>query len=343
MKSFRVLGILVALCISLAMLPTSAFSSEKGSKWNVQILWSAGGVEYRAFEDFCKRVGVLTNGRLQFTPQPAGAIVPTFETLDAVRANVLQAMVQWPGYFTGKDPAFAVISDFICAYDQPWEYEAWFYYGGGQELITELYKPFGVVSVGVAMWGIESEFTTYPFRKPEDFAGKKWRSPHGMTADLVARMGGSPVILPGEETYSALDKGVIDALDWATPSMNHGLGFSRVAKYFTWPGFRSMPISTLAINAKEWEKLPKDIQEIVKSAMREYNADVLARLAIEDIKAVEEMKAMGLTQITWADDDIARLRTIAREIWLDWGKKSALSQKVVDSQLAWLRKLGKIK
>ena len=194
-------------------------------KWKVQILWSTGGVEYKCFEDFCKRVGEVSNGQLQITPLPAGAVVPTFETLDAVRNNILQGAIVWPGYFTGKEPAFACASDFIYAYEDPSELEAWFYNRGGEQLLSELYEKFGVVTIGFASWGVESMFTKYPVRKPEDFKGHKFRSPQGMTADVLGRLGASVVVLPGEETYSALDKGVIDGLDWATPYMNHRMGF----------------------------------------------------------------------------------------------------------------------
>ena len=86
--------------------------------------------------DFCKRVKVLTNGRLEIEPFSAGAIVPTNETLSALQGNVLQAIHVWPGYASGRNPAFAALTDFIFAYEHPWELDIFMQYRGGLDLLA---------------------------------------------------------------------------------------------------------------------------------------------------------------------------------------------------------------
>ena len=308
----------------------------------MQTLWSAGELPYKTLENFCKRVKILTGGRLEITLFPAGAIVPTFETLDAVRYNILQAMNVWPGYFTGKEPAFASLSDFICAYAEPWEYDTFFYSRGGLELLNELYAPFNVVSIGVVLWGVESISVNYPVLKPEDFRGHKFRSPQGMTADLLKKLGAGVVVLPGEEVYSALDKGVVDGADWGTPSINHRMGFDRVAKYYIYPGFRSMPVSDFTVNKAVWNKLPEDIRQILRTAVRELSWETIETCAIDDFKAIKEMNASGSKALTWKEEDINRLRLVARDVWDEWAAKSPMSKKVIDAQKKWLREIGRI-
>jgi len=191
------------------------------------------------FVDFCARVKVLTNGRLEITPYSAGTLVPTFEALDALQNNVIQAMHMWSGYFSGKEPGFSPISDLVAAYSDPWQKDAWMYYKGGWEMLNEMYKPYNAYAVGWMFWGIESMVSTKPIRRMEDFKGLKMRVPQGMTAMLFQELGASVVVLPGGEVYSALDKGVINTSDWASPSMNQRLGFFQVAKYTNYPGFHS--------------------------------------------------------------------------------------------------------
>jgi len=192
-------------------------------------------------------------------------------------------------------------------------------------------------------WGVESLISTKPIRKMEDFKGLKMRVPHGMTALLMQKLGASVVVLPGGEVYSALDKGVIDASDWATPSMNQRMGFFEVAKYYIYPGFHSMPLGGFTVNINEWNKLPDDIKQILKTACREWCWDSIERIAIDDIRANAEMKGKGVTAITWSDEDLARVRLVAQEIWDEFSKKSPMTKKVIDSQKAWLRELGLIK
>lgn len=319
-------------------------SAEKPITWKAQTLFSAGELTYKTFEHFCRRVKVLTNGRLEITPYPAGAVVPTFECLDAVKNNILQAMHTGASYFMGKEPALGIISDLIYAYQDPWELEAWFLYRGGLELLNELYKPFGVTPIGVVMWGHESFPSKFPIRGMDDYKGHKFRSPHGMTADMLRKLGAGVVILPGGEVFSALDKGVIDGTDWGTPSMNHRLGFDQAAKYFIYPEYRSMPASDFTVNTKEWERLPDDIKEILKTAVREWNWDTVARLAIDDRRAIREMIASGTTPIAWEKKEVERLREFVRNaVWEEWAQKSPLCRKVIDSHLEWLKELGRIR
>jgi TRAP-type mannitol/chloroaromatic compound transport system substrate-binding protein len=342
MKSKKVFTILIALAI-IAVFTANPVFAQKTIKWKAQALWSAAELSYKTFVDFCKRVKVLTNGRLEITPYSAGTIVPTFECLDAVTNNVMQAMHQWPGYFSGKEPAFAAISDLIAGYSHPWQKDAWMYYKGGWEMLNEMYRPYNAYTVGWMFWGVESLISTKPIRKMEDFKGLKMRVPHGMTALLMQKLGASVVVLPGGEVYSALDKGVIDASDWATPSMNQRMGFFEVAKYYIYPGFHSMPLGGFTVNINEWNKLPDDIKQILKTACREWCWDSIERIAIDDIRANAEMKGKGVTAITWSDEDLARVRLVAQEIWDEFSKKSPMTKKVIDSQKAWLRELGLIK
>jgi TRAP-type mannitol/chloroaromatic compound transport system substrate-binding protein len=327
--------------LQFGVLPLQA---AKPIRWKAQSLFSTGELTYKCFEDFCKRVNVMTDGRFEITPHPADAIVPTFEMLEAVKNNILQAMHTGAAYFMGKEPAFGIISDLIYAYDEPWQFEAWFYYKGGLDLLNELYKPFGVTAIGVVMWGRESFPSKFPITRMEDYKGHKFRSPQGMTADMLSKLGAGVVILPGGEVFSALDKGVIEGTDWGSPSMNHRLGFDQVAKYFIYPEYRSMPASDFTVNTKEWEKLPPDIQQILKTAVREWNWDTLARTAMDDMQAIKEMKAEGATPVAWKREEVERLREFVRtRVWEEWANKSPMCRKVIDSELEWLKELGIVK
>jgi TRAP-type mannitol/chloroaromatic compound transport system substrate-binding protein len=341
MRKALVLGFVILMGMTLAGGTSQA--AEKVTQWKLQTLWSAGELPYKVLEDFCGRVKTATGGRLEIQPFPAGGIVPTFETLDAVKNNIIQVQNTWPGYFVGKEPAFAPLTDLVFAYTEPWEYDGFYHYGGGLELINELYEPYNAVTIGVVLWGRESMSVKKPVMQPEDFKGMKIRSPQGMTADMLKMLGAGVVVLPGDETYSALDKGVVDGADWSTPSVNYRMGFNRVAKYYIYPEYRSMPISDFTVNKKAWEALPADIQQILKDMVRTLNYDQLARCAMDDIQAMKEMDEKGVKPLTWKTEDIERLRKLIREqVWTDWATKSPLAKKAIDAQTAWLKKLGRL-
>lgn len=177
-----------------------------------------------------------------------------------------------------------------------------------------------------------------------DYKGHKFRSPQGMTADTLSKLGAGVVILPGGEVYSALDKGVVEGTDWGTPSMNMALGFNQICKYFVYPEYRSMPMSDFSIRLDIWNKMPDDLKAIVETAVKAWNVENLAVLGVMDLEAVTEWEAGGGQAISWAEEDIEAMRKFVRsEIWPLWAGRSEFANRVLESKKAFLKKIGSLK
>ncbi|MGE0158894.1 MAG: TRAP transporter substrate-binding protein DctP [Gemmatimonadales bacterium] len=58
-----------------------------------------------------------------------------------------------------------------------------------------------------------------PVRVPGDLAGLKIRSTGGLMADMIRAIGGTPVVLAAAETYTAFQRGIIDAVALSAPDM----------------------------------------------------------------------------------------------------------------------------
>lgn len=334
----RKLAILV-LALALAASPAAANTINI----KAQSMFDAGQPIYKNFVKFCENVKTMSGGRLVIKPLPAGSIVPTFELLDAMKNNVMEAMHSGAVNYSGKEPALAMISDTIYAWRAPWESEAWFYWGGGRELLNEFYHKFNTHAVGVVQWGFESFPSKFPIKSMADYKGHKFRSPQGMTSDSLGKLGASAVILPGGEVYSALDKGVIDGTDWGTPSMNLALGFNQVCKYFVYPEYRSMPMSEFSIRLDIWNKMSDDLKAIVEAAVKAWNVENMAQLGVLDLEAVQKWESDGGKAISWSPEAVDEMRTFVRtEIWPLYASRSDLAKRVMDSITVWLVKIGTI-
>ena len=312
--------------------------AQQAITWRCQSMWSAAELTYKCFEDFCEHVKAASNGRLVIQPYAAGAVTGPFETLDAVTAGVLQAHSSWPGYWTGKDAGLAVIGDLVFGYQHPWQAEAWFYHRGGLQMLRQAYARYNAYPVGVSWWGVESVVSKKQIMKMEDFKGVKFRSPQGMTAEVLTKLGASIVVLPGGEVYSALDKGVVDAADWGTLSMNQRMAFHEVAKFPT-KLFHSMPVQEFTVNMDAWKKLPDDLKALLSIAVREWTWDQVQRIAVDDVRVAKELVAKNVNPAIWSDAEMVKIRALAQRTWDDWSKKSPLAKTAYDSQLAWLRDL----
>jgi TRAP-type mannitol/chloroaromatic compound transport system substrate-binding protein len=323
---------------SIAGMPAIVLG-QQATKWRVQTLWGAGENTFKLFQEFCDNVKKNTGGRLEITPYSAGAIVGAFETLDAVGQGVLHGQSTYPGYWAGKEPALAVIGDFSFGFTDPMQQNAWLYEKGGMQMFRQAYQKFNAYTVGATWWGVESLTSKVAIRRPEDFKGIKHRGAQGIASETIAKMGGSIVVVPGGEAYSALEKGVVDCVDWSTISVNAKIGFFEIAKFATYPGFHSMPIQDFTVNANAWRSLPEDVKGILEKTWREFSVHQVKTIAEQDKKVAAEVKAKGVELVAWSTADLNRARGVAQGVWEDWAKKGALAKQAVESQKAYLREI----
>ena len=147
--------------------------------------------------------------------------------------------------------------------------------------------------------------------------------------------------LPYSEVYTSLDKGVIDAADSTVFSTNHQQGLHKVAVHPVYPGFHSMPLVEVAMNLEKWNSMPEDLQEIMTVSVRDFAQDAVARLSINDLKAVAEAKAdPSITVHNWPAEERAKFRTIAMDQWSKVAASSENAQKVYDLLTEYLKSQG---
>jgi TRAP-type mannitol/chloroaromatic compound transport system substrate-binding protein len=314
-------------------------------EWKFQSLWPAGVLNWEVFVDFTERVKELSGGQLIITPFSDGAIVGRFEKFDAVRVGLLSGMDTFAGDWTGIDPAFQVFASIPAGFTDRYQYEAWFWEGGGIELARELAAKYDLHVIGVSIYGPEFKHMKEPFpvHTKEDLSGRIMRFPPGIQVDVMAAMGVSVVILPGGEVYTALAKGVLEGAEFSTLATNYDLGWHEVTKWIIKPSVHQPTTALLlVVGMDEWEALPADLQAIVEAASREFSEELFARNLVESYRALASMLAHGNEVIVLPEAEVAKMREVAMAEWERWAAKSPMSRRVWDSYLDFMRLLGLI-
>ena len=216
----------------------------------------------------------------------------------------------------------------------------WMVTGGGLALARELYARYNVFFVGPVWYGTESLVSKKPIRKLEDFKGVKIRAPQGLGQDIFQKLGAAPVNLPGSEVYTALERGVIDASDWGTLSMNQDLGYHKLAPYPLYPGYHSMPLADFAVNMNTWNALPDDLKVIVEEEVGRFSSEMVVRNRAADEMVLAQADELGFEAIDLSREERRKFREIAREVWKEYAQRSEMAQRVYDSQVAFLQKLN---
>src|SRR5207253_2826239 len=99
---------------------------------------------YGACEMFAKAMGELSDQKFQIGVFGPGEIVPAFQVFDTVANNTVEMGNSASYYYIGKDLAFAFGTAVPFGLNTR-QMNAWLAYGGGLEMLNELYGTFGIV------------------------------------------------------------------------------------------------------------------------------------------------------------------------------------------------------
>ncbi|CUB03369.1 TRAP transporter substrate-binding protein [Marinomonas fungiae] len=320
-------------------LSTVAFSADYTFKF--QSSDPSGDKNFQIQKEWTERVERMSGGRIKINLLPVGSVFKHTETLDGIKMGILDGQITATEFFSGKDAAFGLIGNTVGAWSDTTQLLQYINYGGGYELMNELYAPYGVKFIGGSTTGVESFVSRVPLDGVEDLKGLKLRAPEGLVQRVFAAAGAAPVNLPGSEVFTGLSKGVIDAADYTVFSTNQKAGMNDIATHPVQPGFHSLPLIDVSMSMKKWEKLPEDLQEIMTTSVRDFANDITTQLRIADQKAVKvAQQDPNITIHDWSAEERKKFREIARTQWAEFAKQSPNAQKVYDSITSYLEENG---
>ena len=308
-----------------------------------QSTWPAKDIFHEYANDFAKRVNDMAGGRLKIEVLPAGAVVPPFQLLDAVNKGTLDGGHGVLAYHYGKNTALALWGSGPAFGMDPNMVLAWHNYGGGKELLAEIYKALNIDVVSRVYGPMPTQplgWFKKPIAKVEDMKGLKFRTV-GLAVDVFTEMGTSVNPLPGGEIVPALDRGLIDAAEFNNASSDRVLGFPDVVKNCMLQSFhQSGEQFEILFNKTKFDALPQELRNIIDVAVQASSADMSWKAIDRNSKDYEDLKKQGI-KFYKTPDAVLRAQLAA------WDKviaaKSAenpLFKRVLESQRAYAQRAG---
>lgn len=255
-------------------------------------------------EVFADMVREMSGGRLSIRVYGANEIVPAFEVFDAVSSGVSEMGHGASYYWKGKIPS-SVFFTAVPFGMTGQEMNGWLHYGGGMALWEEAYAPSGILPLAGGSSGVQmAGWFNREINSVADLKGLRMRIP-GLAGEVFSAAGGEAVRIPGGEVYTALETGVIDAVEWVGPYNDLALGLHDIAEYYYYPGWHE-PGSMLEfmVNAGAMASLPDDLQAIVRYASRAANQDMLDEFTARNNRALQEMITVHGVKLRRLPDDV---------------------------------------
>jgi TRAP-type mannitol/chloroaromatic compound transport system substrate-binding protein len=282
----------------------------------------------------------MSAGRLQIRIDSSNKHKAPFGIFNMVKAGQYDMGHTASYYYKGLIPNamyFTTVPFGMIASEQ----YAWFYFGGGMELMEKVYRPHGLLSFPGGNTGNQmGGWFRKEINSVEDLQGLKMRTP-GFAGEVMAELGVAVTNIPPGELYTALERGTIDALEWVGPALDFQMGFHQIARYY-YSGWQEPAAEVqFLINEKSWGKLPEDLQEILRVAMRTAAYDMYAQSMHLSGEAWAKMKEdyPEVSHETFPPEVIDALRGATEKLLAEAAKEDELASEIISSQRSYLRQI----
>tara|TARA_R110002072_G_scaffold13606_24_gene57304 strand:+ start:1022 stop:2014 length:993 start_codon:yes stop_codon:yes gene_type:complete len=320
MNRFLAAGSTLAL-LAITAAPVSAADLKLLTSWNTDN-WPT----YAALDMFEKKVKAIGGGKVTLSIS-GKEVVPAFEQLQPVSAGVFDMLYSHGIYHAGSK-GLAFTMDAVAPGPQK-RRDA-----GLIDYIDKYYQKHNNLKLLGLVANSNQGYHIF-LKNPLENGGFKGRKIRGTLSyhGVIRLLGGSPVVLPGGQIYTALEKGVIDGAAWPAAGMLT-MKHYEVAKYKVRPTFGTTNTG-FWVNMAKWKTLSKAEQDVLLEAAKQTEIDMPAegdRILAEESASLEKF---GVKETTLNAETAAKVRaTFANDMW-------TIAQKCCSDGVNELRALAK--
>ncbi len=308
-----------------------------------QSTWPAKDIFHEYANDFAKKVNEMAGNRVKIEVLPAGAVVAPFQLLEGVAKGTLDGGHGVVAYHYGKNSALALWGSGPGFGMDPNMLLSWHYYGGGKELLEEIYKSINIDVVSFLYGPMPTQpfgWFKKPIARAEDMKGVKFRTV-GLAVDMYTDMGAAVNPLPGGEIVPALDRGLIDGAEFNNATSDRVLGFPDVVKNCMLQSFhQSTEQFEILFNRTKYNTLPAEVKSIIDYAVQAASADMSWKAIDRNSKDYIELKRAGVNFYKTPDAILRAQLTSWDKIMTQKSTENPMFKKVLDSQKAFAERAG---
>lgn len=229
----------------------------------------AVGVQNTGCQYFCDLVEEYSGGRIKMENYPAAQLAEKTATLEGLQMGTIEVT--------------EVAATDLTVYDDLWDVWAlpYLFKNGTQSVCVQQDETVRAITdqsaedMGfiILSWLNYSERnianTKKPIEMPSDLKGLKIRVMQSAAlVNAMTALGAATITLPWTECYSAVQQGTLDAVENSTPLITSN-GFNEICPYYSLTK-HFIVADPVMISKKVYESLPKELQEVIIKAGKEY-------------------------------------------------------------------------
>ncbi len=321
---------------------TAAPASAQEFNWSMATPWSGGHWMDIGAKGFAALVEEYTDGRVKLEVFPAGTLGSALKVTETVQSGIAEAGHNWPGYDYGIDKTGVVFGGWAGGL-KPEEYLMWLHgASNGAELWDQWrQEQFDVVSIPCSVGETEIFLHSHkPVETLEDYQGMKVRT-SGAWAEIASTLGASTVVMPGSEVFSALERQIVDGIEWGGPGINSDAGFDKIAEYIVTPGVHQPGAAhECMFNKDAWDQLSEHDQNMIRAAGQQMLTLTYIGYGQNDLEGYQALMEGGNNTLVQLSDEFI---AAARDASVKWGEEQAAEnewfKKAFDNQQEFRSKM----
>ena len=211
---YRLVAVAAALS-SLLLAGTSPSYAADAKVIKISHQWPGGSADEGDFRDrltrkFAQEVEKRTKGALKFEIYPGGSLVKSKQQLDALSAGALDMTLYPLAYSGGKIPEvnITLMPALLSSYEQGYRWK-------DAPIGKELTRVLEANNVKIITWIWQAGGNVSRDKAilvPDDVKGLKVRGAGKSMDEMLTAAGGAITNVPSDETYSAMQSGVLDGV-----------------------------------------------------------------------------------------------------------------------------------
>jgi TRAP-type C4-dicarboxylate transport system substrate-binding protein len=261
-----------------------------------------------------------SKGMIKIERHWAGEPVPSKEALDGLSTGVLDMLIAFPPFYSGKigiaDVA-AMPKNFKRFEDV---FDLWWNSPLGEIIDKAYQRKFNAKFLFPAIFAPENfqvSKKSRKIRKFDDFKGMKIRAGGGALNETVKAIGGSPVQTVGGEYYTAMQRGIVDAGLMTTYSLET-YKMWEVADVVVNPPIFNNCFVGVWMNLDKWKSLSPELQRLFIDTARQLEPQWIKFCKDDDIRIEDIAKKHGVEFYVLPPEEQAKMWEAVAPVWNDY-------------------------
>lgn len=286
-------------------------------------LWGKRRAVTEGSEYISKAVKDATCGKFDIKLYYGEQLSKAKENLDGLKVGAFDAAFVCSSYHPGKVQALGVL-------DLPFlPFTSW----GQMRKVYDTLWQTKAFKDSLGKWNsiryIQNLLPSYEYMgrgKPPktvaDFEGKRLRALGGM-GKAAAAVGAVPTTMPASETYTALQRGTVDAIGFPFTYTFAAYKLDEISDWYTTNLAAGNVNCFMALNKDAHAKLPKQYKQVLEDVKDGAYEAMIAAYAAKDKINLPKWKKSKMVAVQFSEADLAAFRKVGgKPVWDAWVKEN---------------------